>query len=251
MASLPILTRPAVLSNSTPSGSAASGVPDYLPARMVNEFVYCPRLFFYEWTQGLFRESADTVEGKIQHRRADAGPSKTPKAEDEAAIETIHSRSLTLSSERLRVIAKLDLLEGECGVFTPVDYKHGKPRDTEEGLELWPSDRVQLTIQGILLRENGYRCDEGVVYYQATKQRVRVVFERPSLAKPKRRSAQRGGPVPRHRFRLRWKIHPSARDVPWWGSACRTRRGFFRSGTSIPSGCKWNSSTKIFLRGCR
>ena len=24
-------------------------LPDYLPARMVNEFAYCPRLFFYEW----------------------------------------------------------------------------------------------------------------------------------------------------------------------------------------------------------
>ena len=23
-------------------------LPDYLPARMVNEFVYCPRLFYYE-----------------------------------------------------------------------------------------------------------------------------------------------------------------------------------------------------------
>ena len=22
-------------------------LPDYLPARMVNEFAYCPRLFFY------------------------------------------------------------------------------------------------------------------------------------------------------------------------------------------------------------
>ena len=42
-------------------------LPDYLPARMVNEFVYCPRLFFYEWVEGVFRESADTVEGSVQH----------------------------------------------------------------------------------------------------------------------------------------------------------------------------------------
>jgi CRISPR-associated protein Cas1 len=41
--------------------------PDYLPARMVNEFVYCPRLFFYEWVEGVFRESADTLEGSAQH----------------------------------------------------------------------------------------------------------------------------------------------------------------------------------------
>ena len=30
------------------------GLPDYLPVRMVNEFVYCPRLFFYStnWVGG-------------------------------------------------------------------------------------------------------------------------------------------------------------------------------------------------------
>ena len=38
-------------------------LPDYLPARMLNEFVYCPRLFFYEWVEGVFAHSADTVDG--------------------------------------------------------------------------------------------------------------------------------------------------------------------------------------------
>jgi hypothetical protein len=71
--------------------------------------------------------------------------------------EPIHSRSVTLSSERLRVIAKMDLVEVEGGVVTPVDYKHGHPRDGAEGLELWPSDRAQLAVQGIVLRENSRR----------------------------------------------------------------------------------------------
>src|SRR5438046_9005086 len=83
-------------------------LPDYLPARMVNEFVYCPRLFFYEWVEGVFRESADTVEGKAQHARVDAKSPKLPTPE-EAAAEEIHPRSIPLSSERLRVIAKLEL----------------------------------------------------------------------------------------------------------------------------------------------
>ena len=30
-------------------------MPDYLPARMLNEFVYCPRLFYYEWVEGAGR----------------------------------------------------------------------------------------------------------------------------------------------------------------------------------------------------
>ena len=148
-------------------------LPDYLPARMVNEFVYCPRLYFYEWVDGLFRHSADTLEGAAQHKRVDARPTALPEAGD--AAEKIHARSVTLSSERLRVIATLDLVEAEGETATPVDYKHGAPREGADGvLELWPSDRVQLALQAIVLRENGYRCDEVVVFYQKTRQRVRV-----------------------------------------------------------------------------
>jgi CRISPR-associated protein Cas1 len=159
-------------------------LPDYLPARMVNEFTYCPRLFFYEWVEGLFVESVDTVEGSIQHARVDAKTTALPDAAD--LPESIHSRSVTLSSERLRVIAKMDLVEVEGGVATPVDYKHGSPREGPEGLELWPSDRVQLAVQGIVLRENGYRCEEGVAYYRKTGQRVRVAFDEAVTAETER-----------------------------------------------------------------
>ncbi|MHB1587150.1 MAG: hypothetical protein ACYCRH_09155 [Acidiferrobacteraceae bacterium] len=33
-----------------------------LPARMVNEYEYCPRLAYLEWVQGEWAESGDTVE---------------------------------------------------------------------------------------------------------------------------------------------------------------------------------------------
>src|SRR5450432_2953023 len=155
-------------------------LPDYLPARMVNEFAYCPRLFFYEWVEGLFAESVDTVEGAIQHRRVDAKATALPDAAD--LPQSIHSRSVQLSSERLRVIAKMDLVEVEGGVVTPVDYKHGRPREGAEGLELWPADRAQLGVQGIVLKENGYRCEEGVAYYRKTGQRVRVAFDEALIA---------------------------------------------------------------------
>ena len=88
--------------------------------------------------------------------------------------ETIHARSVSLGSERLRVIAKMDLVEAEGGTVTSVDYKHGSPREGPNGLELWPSDRAKLAVHGIVLRENGYRCEEGIVYYRKTGQRVRV-----------------------------------------------------------------------------
>jgi len=155
---------------------AERDLPDYLPARMVNEFVYCPRLFFYEWVDGVFRESVDTLEGKFQHRRVDSKTSELPKPE-EIDEEKILSRSVTLSSDTYRVIAKIDLVEGAERLVTPVDYKHGHPRETNGGLELWPSDRVQLAVQGLVLRENGYKCEEGIAYYAQTRQRVRVTFD--------------------------------------------------------------------------
>jgi CRISPR/Cas system-associated endoribonuclease Cas2 len=38
---------------------AAEPAADLLPARMLNEFVYCPRLFYYEHVEGVFLHSAD------------------------------------------------------------------------------------------------------------------------------------------------------------------------------------------------
>src|SRR5215472_5240345 len=85
-------------------------LPDLLPTRMLNEFVYCPRLFYYEWVEGVFESSADTLEGEAKHSRVDTEPGGMPTA-DEIRSEVIHSRSISLSSERLGLIAKPDLVE--------------------------------------------------------------------------------------------------------------------------------------------
>ena len=106
----------------------------------------------------------------------------TDDARRSSVPQSIHSRSVQLSSDRLRVIVKMDLVEVEDGVVTPVDYKHGRPRDGADGLELWPADRAQLGVLGIVLRENGYRCDVRVAYYRKTGQRVRVVFDEAMIA---------------------------------------------------------------------
>jgi CRISPR-associated protein Cas1 len=163
----------ATIPSSSFPAQPARELPDYMPARMVNEFVYCPRLFFYEWVEGLFRESADTVEGKLQHKRVDKAGKPLPSPE-QLSEETIKTTAVTLSSDRLRVIAKMDLLEIEDGCVTPVDYKHGKPYEIDGALQIWPADRAQLAVQAIVLLENGYRVEEGIIFYSATRQRVRV-----------------------------------------------------------------------------
>lgn len=155
-------------------------LPDYLPARMVNEFVYCPRLFFYEWVEGIFVENRDTLDGAQQHKRVDKEGAGLPEPED--MPDDLKTHAITLSSEVHRVIAKIDLLEAREGIVTPVDYKRGRPREAGESLELWPSDRVQLALQALILRENGYPCRQAIAYYITTKQRVRMDIDDAVLA---------------------------------------------------------------------
>ena len=45
--------------------------PEYLPARMLNEYVYCPRLFYYEWVEGVFTHNRETTEGALRHSKLD------------------------------------------------------------------------------------------------------------------------------------------------------------------------------------
>lgn len=149
----------------------ADDQPDYLPVRMINEFVYCPRLFYYEWVEGIFAHSADTLEGAFAHTRVDDRADPLPPPDEEAPVA---ARSVSLSSETHRVIAKIDLVERDGPLVTPVDYKKGAPRDTDDGPAAWPADRVQVGAQALVLREHGYDCGEAVLYYAATKQRVRI-----------------------------------------------------------------------------
>src|SRR5881397_3974339 len=65
---------------------------------------------------GTNRESVDTVEGAIQHRRVDAKATALPDAADLAAIDPLAERT---TIERPRVIAKMDVVEVEGGVVTP------------------------------------------------------------------------------------------------------------------------------------
>jgi CRISPR-associated protein Cas4 len=147
----------------------------YVPARMVNEFQYCPRLAYLEWVQGEWAESADTVEGRGVHRRVDGTAGKLPEAEAIGDDERIHARSITLSSDRLGLIAKLDLVEVEDGAVVPVDYKRGKRPHVAAGA--YEPELVQLCVQGLILEDNGYRCSEGVLYFRASRERIRVLFD--------------------------------------------------------------------------
>jgi CRISPR-associated protein Cas1 len=171
-----------------------------IPVRMLNEHVYCPRLAYLMWVQGEWMDSADTVEGRHRHKRVDKPSGELPDpGHAEAERVEIHARSITLSSNRLGLIARLDLIEGEGNVVTPVDYKRGKRPHIARGV--YDPERVQLCAQGLLLREHGYVCEEGAIYYVESRERVRVPFDDELLALTRRaigelRAMAAGGRIP-------------------------------------------------------
>lgn len=146
-----------------------------LPARMINEYAYCPRLAYLEWVQGEWADSTDTVQGRHRHRRVDRRKGDLPDADKAAEDEKIHASSVTLSSNRLGLIAKMDLIEGEGANVTPVDYKRGKRPHVPKGA--YDPERVQLCIQGLVLEDHGYTVPEGVLYYVESRERVTIALD--------------------------------------------------------------------------
>jgi len=166
------------------STTSEDSVPELVPARMLNEFTYCPRLAYLEWVQGEFTHNTDTLEGRFGHRRTDANsdaplPAATDPGTDDSADlepgETIHGRKVKLSAPGEGLIAVLDVLEIDGDVATPVDYKRGQCPDVAEGA--FEPERVQLCAQGLILRENGFRSDRGILYFIASRRRVEIVFD--------------------------------------------------------------------------
>lgn len=165
---------------------------DLLPVRMVNEYAYCPRLFHLMHIEGRWADNVYTVEGRHAHRRVDRfdhvlpevdGEEKGPEADlfpqaDEGEEPPHVVRSVRLGSEKLGLTAKLDLVSVDDTrtppEAVPVDTKRGKvPNNPERS---WEPERVQLMAQGLLLREHGYHCDHGVLYFVGSRTRVNVPF---------------------------------------------------------------------------
>lgn len=142
-----------------------------VPARMINEWVYCPRLAYLEWVEGSWADSADTAEGSRVHVRTDAGGSPLP-VPGELDDDTPKARSVLLSSERLGMIARIDVVEADDGFVTPVDFKKGKR--PHAALGAYDPERVQVCAQAMILEDNGYRVAEGALWFAGSRERVRI-----------------------------------------------------------------------------
>ncbi|VVB64416.1 CRISPR-associated endonuclease Cas1 [uncultured archaeon] len=144
--------------------------PDLIPASMLAAFAYCPRLCYIQWVQGEFQDSAETVDGRLQHRWVDAEEAAIP--ED---FQPFHARSVSLTAPQAKVCCRIDLLEGDGKKVTPVEYKRGGSPNHPTGL--YEPYQVQLCAQCLALRENGFQCDEGMVYFVHSKERLPVKFD--------------------------------------------------------------------------
>jgi CRISP-associated protein Cas1 len=148
--------------------------PDLVPARMLNEHTYCPRLAYLEWVQGDFTDNADTLDGQFQHRNVNVEAGSLPDPE-EPVQERLHARSVMLSAPAVGLVARMDLIEADGNNVTPIDYKRGRAPKVDE--RAWEPERIQLCAQAMILEENGYKVERGILYFVASKQRVEVLID--------------------------------------------------------------------------
>jgi CRISPR-associated protein Cas1 len=144
-------------------------------------YAYCPRLFYLEYVQGEWSHNADTLDGRLIHRRVDQGKGNMPIPEELDDMPKLHACSVMVGSDILGAVARIDLIESDDGRVVPVDYKRGAPPDILEGA--YEPERVQVCLQGLLLREHGYACDYGVLYFAASQTRVTVEFTEALVAR--------------------------------------------------------------------
>lgn len=162
--------------NKTPNVIMMSDNPeddrwDLIPASMLAAYAYCPRQCYMQWMEGEEAVTAEMAEGRLEHREVDE-PKGWQIPQDGSPFQ---ATSVSLTGPEVGICCRLDLLEGVGQKVTPVEYKRGAAPEIAEGA--YEPERVQLCAQGLVLRENGFCCDEGAVYYIRSSRRVPVVFD--------------------------------------------------------------------------
>jgi CRISP-associated protein Cas1 len=164
--------------------SVSSTLPDdWATVDMAAQYAYCPRRFHLMYVEGQWEDNTHTIEGKDVHRRVDRFTDLLPEAKppdptnDSTGEEPpVIARSVALGCDQLGIMGKLDLVSAdpEGGEAVPVETKKGRVPNTPE--RSYAPERIQLMIQGLLLRAHGYSSSHGYVYFAGSRQRVRVDF---------------------------------------------------------------------------
>jgi CRISPR-associated protein Cas4 len=160
----------------------STDVAELIPVRALNQVSYCPRLYFLEYVEAVMPINEHVEDGLFQHRRVN-DPGLANRASKEG--DALRTRSVSLSSERLGINGKLDLLEEKGAAIRPVEYKRSVAPKDEEGRPVWwENDAIQLCAQGLLVEEGlGVAVPGGILYYIGSKARVEVPFDESLRAK--------------------------------------------------------------------
>ena len=139
---------------------------DFIFLSALNQYDYCPRRYYYMFIENVFTENEHTVEGLLQHERANSG-------ERSIQGETLQLRSVYLYSRSLGICGKADVIEEKDGEIYPVEHKRGRRGD-------WINDELQLCAQALCLEEMlGKFVGRGYLFYAATGRRKEVQFSAP------------------------------------------------------------------------
>ena len=158
----------------------------FLPASLVNAGRYCRRLAYLQYAHQEWSDTGDTLKGRRVHKRVDREKGALPPPDQIKDIKRpFQVRSLALSSDKLGLISKIDLLETEGPYVIPIEYKKGKqPARMREKKGLSPEE-AQLCAQAMTLKDNGYSCKKGMIYYAGSGKRVSVDFTEEMLEQTK------------------------------------------------------------------
>ncbi|MGH8055760.1 MAG: CRISPR-associated protein Cas4, partial [Candidatus Entotheonellia bacterium] len=121
---------------------AAISETDLIPVRALNQVSYCPRLYWLQYVEGLMVINEHVEDGLVKHSRVnDPKAAGRPRKERDA----IHTRSVSLASERLGLTSTLDLIEEKGDEVYPVEYKRSAaPTDADGQATYWDNDAIQL-----------------------------------------------------------------------------------------------------------
>lgn len=188
--------------------------PYLLPVRHVAEYAYCPRVFYFMEVEGVFIPSADTEKGNQVHRRVHRpGDPPQPDEDAPQIVRSLALTSQSLGLTATLDLAELDgqraipieYRKGRPRRVEPPDPQtstdsnnappasspsscssfNGSPShrsmedddndvDSTAHYEPWPTDRIQVTLQALLLEEAGYTVPHVDLYYAQIRRHLRL-----------------------------------------------------------------------------
>jgi CRISPR-associated protein Cas1 len=107
----------------------AADQPELIPVRALNQVSYCPRLYYLEYVDSVMPVNEFVEDGVFRHRRVnDPALANRPRKE----ADVLRTRGVSLSSERLGITGRLDVLEEDGdSALRPVETKRGWRRRTK------------------------------------------------------------------------------------------------------------------------